>query len=133
MFTNGVTRKALVTLIRAGLATAQREIKAGGQTVGRVRITEAGRPTLEGRSAANLSPICSMSGPLGPGTPPQRPVLDCSVRLMGCLTRPRTLLWRSCKGGGLPACPIVQSLGTLRCGWRWFSVGCDPASGGPGS
>jgi hypothetical protein len=48
MFANGVTRKTLVTLIRAGLATTQREVKAGGQTVGRVRITEAGRRALEG-------------------------------------------------------------------------------------
>jgi hypothetical protein len=29
--------------MRAGLVTTQREIKAGGQTIGRVRITEAGR------------------------------------------------------------------------------------------
>ena len=48
MFANGVTRKTLVTLIRAGLVTTQREVKASGQTVGRVRITEAGRRALEG-------------------------------------------------------------------------------------
>jgi hypothetical protein len=36
-------------LIRAGLATAQREnIKADSQSVGRLRITEAGRRALEG-------------------------------------------------------------------------------------
>jgi hypothetical protein len=35
MFANGITRKTLVSLIRVGLATTQREIKAGGQTVGR--------------------------------------------------------------------------------------------------
>jgi hypothetical protein len=45
---NGVTRETLACLIRAGLATAQREIKARGQTVGRVRITEAGRRAIEG-------------------------------------------------------------------------------------
>jgi hypothetical protein len=48
MFANGITRKTLVSLIRAGLATTQREMKAGGQTVGRIRITEAGRRALEG-------------------------------------------------------------------------------------
>jgi hypothetical protein len=48
MFANGITRKTLVSLIRAGLATTQREIKAGGQTVGRVRVTEAGRRALKG-------------------------------------------------------------------------------------
>jgi hypothetical protein len=42
MFANGVARKTLMTLIRAGLATTQRDVKAGGQTVGRVRITDAG-------------------------------------------------------------------------------------------
>jgi hypothetical protein len=45
---NGISRLTLARLIRAGLATAQREIKADGQTVGRVRITEAGRRALEG-------------------------------------------------------------------------------------
>jgi hypothetical protein len=45
---NGIARQTLARLIRAGLATTQREIKAGGQTVGRVRITEAGRRALEG-------------------------------------------------------------------------------------
>jgi hypothetical protein len=39
----------LASLIRAGLATAQREnIKAGSLAVGRVRITESGRRALEG-------------------------------------------------------------------------------------
>ena len=46
---NGSTRETLAHLIRAGLATAQRDMKAdGGRTVGRVRITEAGRRALEG-------------------------------------------------------------------------------------
>jgi hypothetical protein len=45
---NGVTRQTLVSLIRAGLATTEREVKAAGQTIGRVRITEAGRRALEG-------------------------------------------------------------------------------------
>jgi hypothetical protein len=44
---NGITRETLARLIRAGLATVQREVKAG-RTVGRVRITEAGRRALEG-------------------------------------------------------------------------------------
>ncbi len=48
MFVNGFTRQTLVRLIRAGLATTQREIKAGEQTIGRFRITEAGRRALEG-------------------------------------------------------------------------------------
>jgi hypothetical protein len=43
---NGITRETLARLIRAGLAIAQRE-KAGGQLVGRVRITDAGRQALE--------------------------------------------------------------------------------------
>jgi hypothetical protein len=47
MFANGFTRRMLAGLIRAGLATAERE-KAGGQLVGRVRITEAGKRALEG-------------------------------------------------------------------------------------
>jgi hypothetical protein len=44
---NGITRETLARLIRAGLATVEREVKAG-RTVGRVRITEAGRRALEG-------------------------------------------------------------------------------------
>jgi hypothetical protein len=47
MFANGFTRRMLDGLIRAGLITAERE-KAGGQLVGRVRITEARRRALEG-------------------------------------------------------------------------------------
>jgi hypothetical protein len=47
MSTNGFTRRMLAGLIRAGLVTVRRE-KAGGQLVGRVRITEAGRRVLEG-------------------------------------------------------------------------------------
>jgi hypothetical protein len=43
---NGITRQTSAR--RAGSATAQREVKAGGRTVGRVRITEAGRRALEG-------------------------------------------------------------------------------------
>jgi hypothetical protein len=45
---NGITRQTLVSLVRAGLATTEREIKAAGQTIGRVRITEAGRRALKG-------------------------------------------------------------------------------------
>ena len=44
---NGITRQTLVSLIRAGLATTEREIKASGQAIGRVRITEAGRQAIE--------------------------------------------------------------------------------------
>jgi len=50
MLTHGVTRRTLAGLVRAGLATtAQREtVKTDGQSVGRVRITEAGRRVIEG-------------------------------------------------------------------------------------
>jgi hypothetical protein len=48
MFVNGFKRQTLLRLIRAGLATTRRDIEAGGQTVGRMRITEAGRRALEG-------------------------------------------------------------------------------------
>jgi hypothetical protein len=47
MFANGFTRKVLASLIRAGLATVQRE-KAGGQLIGPVRITAAGRRAIGG-------------------------------------------------------------------------------------
>jgi hypothetical protein len=46
MSASGFARKTLAGLIRAGLATVQHE-KADGQTVGRVRITEAGRRAIE--------------------------------------------------------------------------------------
>jgi hypothetical protein len=49
MFANGFTRKTLVPLIRAGLATTQRENpNASGRSLGRVRITDAGRRALKG-------------------------------------------------------------------------------------
>jgi hypothetical protein len=49
MSANGFTRATLVRLIRAGLATTQREnVKAGSRSMGCVRITEAGRRALEG-------------------------------------------------------------------------------------
>jgi hypothetical protein len=49
MFLNGFERQTLVRLLRAGLATLQREnLKAGSQSIGRVRITEAGRRALKG-------------------------------------------------------------------------------------
>lgn len=47
--TYGVTLRMLTGLIRAGLATAQRQtVKAGGQAikVTRIRITEAGRQEI---------------------------------------------------------------------------------------
>jgi hypothetical protein len=46
MFVNGFARGTLVRLIRAGLATTERE--KAGQSIGRVRITEDGRRALEG-------------------------------------------------------------------------------------
>jgi hypothetical protein len=49
MFANGFTRRILTQLIRAGLATTHRKNpKAGSQSIGRVRISEAGRRALEG-------------------------------------------------------------------------------------
>jgi hypothetical protein len=48
MFLNGFQRHTLVRLIRAGFATAERENLKAGQSIGRVRITEAGRRALEG-------------------------------------------------------------------------------------
>jgi hypothetical protein len=48
---NGIARQTLVSLVRAGLATTEREVKAGGQTIGRVRITEAARRSLDGGRA----------------------------------------------------------------------------------
>src|SRR5260370_24286322 len=49
MFAHGFKRRMLASLIRAGLATAQREnIKAGSRAVGRVTTAEARRPALEG-------------------------------------------------------------------------------------
>jgi hypothetical protein len=46
MFLHGFTRRVLARLIHIGLATVQRE-KAGGQLVGRVRITDAGRRAIK--------------------------------------------------------------------------------------
>jgi hypothetical protein len=49
LFLNGFQRQTLVRLLRAGLImTTEHETKAGGQTIGRIRITEAGRLVLEG-------------------------------------------------------------------------------------
>jgi hypothetical protein len=42
MLLHGFTHQTLASLIRAGFVTVQRE-KAGGQLVGRVRVTDAGR------------------------------------------------------------------------------------------
>jgi len=47
MFANGFKGRMISGLIRTGLATAERETKAGSQPVGRVQITEAGRRALE--------------------------------------------------------------------------------------
>jgi hypothetical protein len=48
MFVNGFARETIVRLVRAGLAIAERENLKAGQSIGRVRITEAGRRALEG-------------------------------------------------------------------------------------
>jgi hypothetical protein len=49
MFANGFTRRMLARLIHAGLATTQRkDLRTDSQSIGRVRITEAGRRVLEG-------------------------------------------------------------------------------------
>jgi hypothetical protein len=48
MFLNGFERQMLLRLIRAGLATTEREDLKAGPSIGRVRITEAGRRALEG-------------------------------------------------------------------------------------
>jgi hypothetical protein len=47
MLLNGFARDTIARLVRTGLATTERELKAG-QSIGRVRITEAGRGALEG-------------------------------------------------------------------------------------
>jgi hypothetical protein len=48
MFFNGFKRQTLVRLVRTGLARIERENVKAGQSLGRVRITEAGRRALEG-------------------------------------------------------------------------------------
>jgi len=52
MYAQGFNRRMLASLIGAGLVTAHQNIKAGsqslGRSLGRVRITEAGRRALEG-------------------------------------------------------------------------------------
>jgi hypothetical protein len=48
MLAQGFKRRTLADLVRAGLATAQREtVKADRQMIGRVRITEAARRVIE--------------------------------------------------------------------------------------
>jgi hypothetical protein len=48
MFVNGFTRETIVGLVRSGLATTERENPKAGLSIGRVRITEAGRRAIEG-------------------------------------------------------------------------------------
>jgi hypothetical protein len=49
MFLNGFKRPTLVRLIRAGLATTEREsLKGRSRSIGRVRITAAGRQAILG-------------------------------------------------------------------------------------
>jgi hypothetical protein len=69
---NGITRKTLARLIRAGLVTTEREVKARGQTIGRVRITEA----VDGHLRLILSAAVV---PLPEGTPPLQAVLAMGV------------------------------------------------------
>jgi hypothetical protein len=49
MFLNGFKRQTLVRLLRAGLITTEREkLKGGSRSIGRVKITEAGRLAIQG-------------------------------------------------------------------------------------
>jgi hypothetical protein len=48
MIASGFARKTIVSLLRAGHAATHSDIKPGGQTVGRITITEAGRRALDG-------------------------------------------------------------------------------------
>jgi hypothetical protein len=48
MSVNGFARQTIARLLRAGLATTERENLKAGQSIGRLRITEAGRRALEG-------------------------------------------------------------------------------------
>jgi hypothetical protein len=48
MFVNGFTRETIAGLVRGELATAERENLKAGLSIGRVRITEAGRQALKG-------------------------------------------------------------------------------------
>jgi hypothetical protein len=48
MFVNGFTRETIVRLVQAGLATTERDNLKAGQSIGRIRITEAGRQALKG-------------------------------------------------------------------------------------
>jgi hypothetical protein len=48
MSVNGFSRQTMARLVRAGLATTERENLRAGQSIGRLRITEAGRRALEG-------------------------------------------------------------------------------------
>lgn len=49
MFLSGFKRQTLARLLRAGLATTQGEnLKDGSQSIGRIRITEAGRRAIQG-------------------------------------------------------------------------------------
>jgi hypothetical protein len=48
MFVNGFTREIIGGLVRGGLATTERENLKAGLSIGRVRITEAGRRALKG-------------------------------------------------------------------------------------
>jgi hypothetical protein len=48
MSVNGFARQTIARLVRAGLATTERENLKAGQSIGRLRITEAGRRALEG-------------------------------------------------------------------------------------
>jgi hypothetical protein len=75
MFLNGFARHTLVRLIRAGLATTEREdLEGGSRSIGRIRITEAGRPMRSrlliprsfGGGRGSVGQSCAGTAPLGP-------------------------------------------------------------------
>jgi hypothetical protein len=48
MLLNGFARDTIARLVRAGFATTERENLKASRSIGRVRITDAGRRALEG-------------------------------------------------------------------------------------
>jgi hypothetical protein len=56
MLDAGFERRMLMGLVRVGLAVRRENLKAGSQSVGRFRITDAGRRALEGVSERRPSP-----------------------------------------------------------------------------
>jgi hypothetical protein len=65
---NGFQRQMSQRLLRAGLITTEHETKAGGQSIGRIRITEAGRLALESyRTQAGVRLHRNAAAPAGVG------------------------------------------------------------------